>query len=97
MTEPTPSEQPQTPSRKDRLRPAELLIFAGVLAVFSGLIVLLVLRTPDGVADFAKAGIVAGSVFIIVLIIVALLGLGGDPSDEDLEARKDLQDPNRGH
>ncbi len=97
MTEPTSPEQPQTPSRKDRLRPAEFLLFAGVLAVFSGLVVLLVLRTPEGVADFGKAGIVAGIVFIVVLIVLALLGLGGNPSDEDIEARKDLQGPDRDH
>jgi hypothetical protein len=98
MTEPTPDHsQPHTPTRKDRLRPLELLAFAGVLAVFAGLVVLLVLRTPDGIADFGRAGIVSGAVFIIVLIVLALLGLGGSPSEEDVEARKDLQDPDRGH
>lgn len=97
MTEPTPPESPQPhkPSRRDRLRPLELVGFSGVLAIFAGLVVMLVLRTPDGVVDFGKAGIVAGIAFIVSLIMVALIGLGGKPSDEDIEARKDLQDPNK--
>lgn len=96
MTDPAQPEQtPVNPSRRDRLRPLELVGFAGVLAVFAGLVVLLVLRTPEGVADFARAGIVTGIVFIISLLALALLGLGGKPSEEDLEARKDLQSPDK--
>lgn len=79
-----------TPTRRDRLRPLELVGFAGVLAVFAGLVVLFVLRTTDGVPDFATAGIVAGIAFIVTLMMVALVGLGGAPSTEDQEARKDL-------
>ncbi len=89
MTEtpqPDPS-QPVTPSRRDRLRPLELVGFAAVLAVFAGLVVLLTTR------DLALAGIFAGIGFIIVLMMVALIGLGGKPSEEDLQARKDLQSP----
>lgn len=97
MTEPNPSDQrpPTNPTRRDRLRPLELVGFAGVLAVFTGLVVMFVLRTPDGVVDFARAGIAAGVVFIIALMVLALLGLGGKPSDEDIEARKDLQHPDK--
>lgn len=89
MTDPHPTEpqQPATPSRRDRLRPLELVGFAGVLAVFAGLIVLMVSR------DFARAGIAAGIGFIVVLLVVALVGLGGKPSKEDVEARKDLRAP----
>lgn len=97
MTESTPSDPNQraTPSRRDKLRPLELVGFSGVLAVFAGLVVMFVLRTPEGVVDFARAGIVAGAVFIVSLLTVALIGLGGKPSDEDNEARKDLQDPGK--
>lgn len=96
MTDPTqPEQSPVNPSRRDRLRPLELVGFAGVLAVFAGLVVLLVLRTPEGIADFGRAGIVTGIVFIISLLVLALLGLGGKPSDEDIEARKDLQSPDK--
>lgn len=95
MTDSNPSgpEQPVTPSRRDRLRPLELIGFAAVLAIFAGLVVLLVLRDGNGLPNFAMAGIAAGIVFIVVLLVVALLGLGGKPSAEDLEARKDLQHP----
>jgi len=90
MTDPTPQDQPQPvqPSRRDRLRPLELVGFSAVLAVFAGLVVLFTTR------DFALAGIFAGGGFIVVLMIVALIGLGGKPSAEDLQARKDFKGPN---
>lgn len=89
MTDSTqPEDQPAVnPSRRDRLRPLEFLGFSGVLAVFAGLVVLLVTQ------DLARAGIGAGISFIVIVIVLALLGLGGKPSNEDIEARKDLQDP----
>ncbi|MBL5972285.1 MAG: ABC transporter ATP-binding protein [Candidatus Leucobacter sulfamidivorax] len=95
MTDPTPTDpqRPVTPSRRDRLRPLELIGFAAVLAVFAGLVVLLVLRDGQGLPNFAMAGTAAGIVFIVVLLVVALVGLGGKPSAEDLEARKDLRSP----
>lgn len=85
-----PNSHSVTPTRRDRLRPLELVGFAGVLAIFAGLVVLFVLRTTDGVADFATAGVVTGIAFIVTLLMVALVGLGGAPSEEDREARKDL-------
>lgn len=92
-----PDPSPLEPTRRDRLRPLELVGFSGVLAVFAGLIVMLVLRTPEGIVDFAKAGIVAVIVFIVALVTLALIGLGGKPSDDDVEARKDLQQPDKGN
>ena len=54
MTEPTPPErQPNKPSRRDRLRPLELVGFSAVLAVFAGLVPLLVLTKSD-LADPAE-------------------------------------------
>lgn len=87
------TQQPQdspdkvTPTRKDRMRPVELIGFAAVLAVFAGLVVLLTTR------QIALASIFAGVGFIVVVMIVALLGLGGKRSDEDIEAAKDLSHP----
>lgn len=89
------SQPPVTPSRRDRLRPIELVGFAGVLAIFAGLVVLLTLRTKEGIVDFTRAGVVTGVVFIVVLLVVALIGLGTKPSKEDIEARKDLSTPDK--
>ncbi|MBK0418712.1 ABC transporter ATP-binding protein [Leucobacter sp. CSA1] len=94
MTEPTPpadaEQNPVTPSRRDRLRPLELLGFSGVLAVFAGLVVLMTTR------DIVLAAVFAGAGFIVSVMMVALVGLGKKPSAEDLEARKDLRGPDDG-
>lgn len=89
----TPDSAPQnsvTPSRRDRLRPLELIGFAAVLAVFAGLIVLLVTR------DAVLATVSFGIAFIVSIMMVALVGLGKPPSQEDNEAREDLQHPEDG-
>lgn len=83
-SEPTP-QKPVQPSRRDRLKPLELLVFSGVLGVFAGVVVLIASRS------LVLAGVFAGIGFIVSLLFVALLGLGGKPSEEDIEARKDLQ------
>lgn len=89
-----------TPTRRDRLRPAELLIFAGVLAIFAGVVVTVTTRPwasgPDEGNPWAVVAIAVGGVFIAATLILALLGLGGKPSEEDLQARKDLQHPEDG-
>ncbi|QBE48963.1 ABC transporter ATP-binding protein [Leucobacter triazinivorans] len=85
---PEPTEQdPVTPSRRDRLRPLELVGFSGVLGVFAGLIVLMATR------DWVLSLIFLAVGFIVSVMMVALVGLGGKPSAEDLEARKDLRRP----
>ncbi|MGO1434234.1 MAG: ABC transporter ATP-binding protein [Canibacter sp.] len=77
-----------TPSRRDRLRPLELLGFSAVLAVFASLIVAMTTR------DWALlVPITAGGVFIVSAMALALIGLGMKPNAEDVEARKDLQNP----
>ncbi len=88
---PEPTEHdPVTPSRRDRLRPLELVGFAAVLGVFAGLIVLMATR------DWVLALVFLGIGFIVSVLMVALVGLGGKPSAEDLEARKDLRSPDEG-
>lgn len=76
-----------TPSRRDRLRPLELIGFSAVLGLFAGLVVLMATR------DLVLAAVFLGVGFIVSVLMVALVGLGGKPSDEDIEARKDLQGP----
>lgn len=81
-------QQPIHPSKKDRMRPAELLGFSAVLSVFAMLIVLMSTR------DWKLALICFGIAFIVVLVVVALAGLGMKPNPEDAEARKRLdEDP----
>ena len=85
-----PTKQPVTPSRRDRLRPLELVGFSVVLGVFAGLVVLLATR------NLVLSAIFFGVGFIASVMMVALVGLGGKPSKEDLQARKDLQTPEDG-
>lgn len=92
----TNQQQPPSaegPSRRERLRPLELIGFSAVLAIFAGLVVLLVLRTDEGIPNFTMAAIAAGIVFIVTILMVALVTLGGKPSEADIEARKDLKSP----
>lgn len=88
---PEPAQHdPVKPTRRDRLRPLELLVFSTVLGVFAGLIVLLTTR------DLMLGVIFLGIGFISSVLMVALVGLGGKPSAADIEARKDLQQPENG-
>jgi VIT1/CCC1 family predicted Fe2+/Mn2+ transporter len=89
----TPESAPEnsvTPSRRDRLRPLEFIGFATVLGVFAGLIVLM------GTRDLVLAAVSVGIAFIATVIMVALVGLGKKPSQEDIEARGDLRKPEDG-
>ncbi len=76
-----------TPTRRDRLKPLELIGFSAILGIFAGLIVLGATR------EIVLALVFLGVGFIVSIMMVALVGLGGKPSQEDLDARKDLQKP----
>ncbi|MEJ6488681.1 ABC transporter ATP-binding protein [Leucobacter sp. USCH14] len=90
MTQPPEpaNQEPVTPSRRDRLKPLELIGFSVVLGLFAGVVVLLTTR------DLILAAVFLGIGFIVSIMMVALVGLGGKPSQDDLDARKDLQQPN---
>lgn len=81
----TPPQKP-TPSMRDRLKPLELVVFSAVLAVFTGLVLIMSTR------DWKLTLIFAGVAFIAGLMMLALLGLGMKPNAQDVEARKDLAD-----
>ncbi|GAA2189362.1 MULTISPECIES: hypothetical protein [Leucobacter] len=89
MTQPPEpaNQEPVTPSRRDRLKPLELIGFSVVLGLFAGLVVLMATR------DLILAAVFLGIGFIVSIMMVALVGLGGKPSQEDIDARKDLQRP----
>jgi vacuolar-type H+-ATPase subunit I/STV1 len=62
------------PTRQERLRPIEYVMLSGFMALFAGLIVLMVTR--DGILAF----IVAGLVFVLVIIGIAMLMLAISPN-----------------
>lgn len=73
------------PSKSDRLKPLELLVFSGVLALFAGGVVLFATRNWQLTLIFAGVG------FIASVMVIALIGLGMKPNAQDVEARKDLE------
>lgn len=81
------------PTRRERTRPLELLGLSAVLAIFTGLVVLMSTR------DLVLALIFAGIAFIVALVVLAMLALAVRPTgDEQLDLREqdDEQGP-RGH
>jgi protein-S-isoprenylcysteine O-methyltransferase Ste14 len=74
------------PSRKDRTKPAEILVLSGVMAVFAGLIVLMSTR------DIVLSLIFTGLAFIVALVIMAMLVLAVRPDGEE---QIDLDEQNR--
>jgi len=66
-----PAEVQEAPSRRDRAKPLELLAISAGCGVFAGLITLLVTR------DWLLTGVMFGVAFIIGLVVLAMLSLGG--------------------
>lgn len=62
------------PTRRERLRPAEYVMLSGLMALFAGLIVLMVTREP------LFALVVAGLIFVVVIIGIAMLVLSASPN-----------------
>jgi hypothetical protein len=84
VTDPVPTP----PTRRDRFRPVELLVFAAIVAVFVGLVV------AGSTRDIRLGGIFAGVGFIVSLVVLATLANTTKP---DLEERRDIDDQDRGH
>ncbi|MDM7892139.1 hypothetical protein [Curtobacterium caseinilyticum] len=66
-----------TPSRRDRLRPAELLVISAVVAVFTGAVVLFATR------EFELALVFLGVAFIVVVVVLAMLQLAASSDQDD--------------
>jgi hypothetical protein len=73
-----------TPSRRDRMRPVELLVFAAVLGLFVGAFVFM------GTREWGLALIMAGVAFWASLVIIATLLIAVAPRGGD---RVDPVDP----
>lgn len=89
---PEPASEPEDfaprtfqPTRKDRLRPLELIGFSAVMAAFVGLVVLLSTREP------VVALISFGITFIVVLVAIAMFSLTFKPDNAEI-ADLDEQD-----
>lgn len=65
------------PSRKDRLRPLELLVLSAIVAVFVGLVVAASAR------ELVLGAIFGGIAFIATLMVLAMLALSGKPDDAE--------------
>jgi hypothetical protein len=82
-------ETPTPPTRRDRFRPVELLVFAAIVAVFIGFVVVFATR------EWKLGGIFAGVGFIVSLVVLATLAITTKP---DVEERRDIDDQDRaGH
>jgi cyanate permease len=66
-----------SPTRRQRLRPLELVVMAALVAGFVGVVVLVTTR------DLSLASIFAGVAFIAALLLLAMLALveTSDPTD----------------
>ena len=83
MTQNTPHQ----PSRRDRLKPVELVGISGVMALFVALTVLLTTR------DLVLSLITLGITFIVALVVIAMLVLGIKPNADE---KSDIDEQN-GH
>ena len=76
-----------TPSRRDRLRPLELVGLSAVIAAFTGLIVLMSTRMAY------ESLIWAGVAFIGSLVIIAMTVLAIKPRREELTDIEEMDSP----
>jgi hypothetical protein len=74
-----------TPSKKDRLRPLELLVMSAIVAIFTGLVVAISTR------DILLGVIFLGVAFILSLMTLAMLALSVKPDDAE---KTDLDEQN---
>ena len=85
---PQGEEMTQTPSRRDRTRPLELLGLSAVFGVFVALVTLMASR------ELPLAFIAFGLTFIVSIVTLATIALTAGASPEE---RIDLDDQDRGH
>jgi len=76
------------PTKKDKVRPAELLALATGFALFAGLVVLMSTR------DIVLSLIFLGLAFIVVLVTLAMLTLSTRPTGDEL---LDIDEQNSSH
>ncbi|MBT1018060.1 ABC transporter ATP-binding protein [Canibacter sp. lx-72] len=80
-------ENNNQPSRKERLKPLELVGFSAVLAIFAGVVVMIVTRDI-----VLRVPVTVGVVFIVALLALSLLGLSVKPNPEDAAVMRKLRE-----
>ncbi|SDY72895.1 hypothetical protein [Herbiconiux ginsengi] len=75
------------PSRRDRLKPVELLVLSAVMSLFVGLVVLLSTR------EIILSLIFFGVAFIVSLVILAMFSLSIKPNDAEQHEIDDDEEP----
>lgn len=78
------------PTRRDRLKPLELVLISAVLAVFGALIVWIISR------DITLAGITFAVAFITFVVALAMFVLAMKPNKDEIIDLAE-QDENAGH
>jgi amino acid transporter len=67
-----------TPTLRDRLKPAELVVVSAVIGLFTGLVVMMSSR------DLILSAVSVGVVFIICLVVMAMFVLAIKPNKNEL-------------
>jgi len=75
-------DAPVQPSLRERWRPLEMLGLSAVFAVFAGVVTVIVMHPWGEFADQAAHGwlitfIAFGATFVVSLVVLAMLALGG--------------------
>ena len=86
------------PTRRDRWRPLELLGLSFVFAAFAGVVTLIVMHPWGEFAEQAAHGwlitiIVFGAAFVLSLVVLAMLSLGGYEPPKEPPSNVLDQDP----
>ena len=80
------------PSRRDRLKPVELLVLSGILSLFVGVVVLFTTR------ELVLSAIFFGVAFIVTLVVMAMFSLSIKPNEmEQHEIDDEDGDHPKGH
>lgn len=79
------------PTRRDRLKPVELIVLSAILSLFVGLVVLLSTR------ELVLSAIFFGIAFIVVLVVMAMFSLSIKPNDAEQHEIDDDVPPGAGH
>jgi type IV secretory pathway VirB3-like protein len=78
------------PTRRDRLRPVELLGISAIIAVFVGLVVLMSTRQLNLAVIFLCIA------FIVVVVVLAMLQLASTSEQDDNDMLGGYKDDDRG-